>query len=144
MIHIRGIYGPNADAEGFRILVDRIWPRGITKETAQLDGWLPEIAPSEQLRRWYSDEPSRWPEFARRYEAELTDTGRAKALARLADQAEAGSVTLLCAAVYIEHSTAAVLANVINERLAHHEPPVWLQRFLSDARIEARITPAAS
>ena len=71
MIKIKRVYDSPAKDDGFRILVDRLWPRGMTKEKAEVDLWLKEIAPSNELRQWFAHDPKKWPEFARKYEAEL-------------------------------------------------------------------------
>jgi len=71
MIKIKRIYDPPAEDDGFRILVDRLWPRGLTKEKAKVDLWLKEIAPSDQLRKWYAHDPKKWAEFKKKYSKEL-------------------------------------------------------------------------
>jgi len=71
MIKIKRIYDPPAEDDGFRILVDRLWPRGLTKEKAKADLWLKEIAPSDQLRKWYGHDPKKWAEFKKKYSKEL-------------------------------------------------------------------------
>jgi len=71
MIKIKRIYDPPAEHDGFRILVDRLWPRGLTKEKAKVDLWLKEIAPSDQLRKWYTHDPKKWAEFKKKYSSEL-------------------------------------------------------------------------
>ena len=71
MIKIKRIYVPAAEDDGFRILVDRLWPRGLTKEKAKVDLWLKEIAPSDQLRKWYAHDPKKWAEFKKKYSNEL-------------------------------------------------------------------------
>ena len=71
MIKIKRIYNPAAEDDGFRILVDRLWPRGLTKEKAKIDLWLKEIAPSDQLRKWYAHDPKKWNEFRKKYFKEL-------------------------------------------------------------------------
>ncbi len=116
-IRVRRIYEPAAAADGYRVLVDRLWPRGLTKEATRLDAWMRELAPSDELRRWYGHEASRWPEFVRRYEAELRDEPRSALLTQLEEQARKGPVTLLGAARDIDHSDAAVVAKVLQERL---------------------------
>ncbi len=118
-VQVRRVYDPPTEGDGFRVLVDRLWPRGVTKERAALDAWLRELAPSDALRRWYGHDPARWPEFAQRYQTELDDPARAELLARLEDQARQGIVTLLCAAKDVDHSNAAVIAATLRARLAH-------------------------
>jgi uncharacterized protein YeaO (DUF488 family) len=103
-----------ATAGGFRVLVDRVWPRGMSKESARLDLWLKDVAPSTDLRRWYGHDPARFEEFRRRYEAELTEPPAAGALRRLADLASARHVVLVTATKDVSHSQAAVLATLLN------------------------------
>ena len=97
-------------ADGKRVLVDRVWPRGMRKEQAHLDEWLRDVAPSTELRRWYGHEPSRFPEFRRRYRAELRDAGHGQPVRQLRDLAEHDKLTLLTATKDVDHSQAAVLA----------------------------------
>lgn len=106
-IAIKHVYDPPSPADGKRVLVDRIWPRGLRKDAAALDAWVKEVAPSTALRKWYGHEPARWPEFRRRYRAELAENP--DALAELKALAASGTTTLLYAAHDGEHSNAAVL-----------------------------------
>lgn len=98
---------------GTRVLVDRIWPRGLTKDDAELDLWPKDVAPSTELRRWYAHDPAKFTEFRRRYEAELTKPAAAEALDRLRDLAAEGPLTLLTATKDVPHSNAAVLADLL-------------------------------
>ncbi|MEV5410874.1 DUF488 family protein [Thermopolyspora sp. NPDC052614] len=109
-ITCRRIYEETAPDDGRRVLVDRVWPRGLRKDAARFDEWLPDIAPSAELRRWYGHEPSRFAEFRRRYLAELADPGHREALDHLRDLAEHDGLTLLTATRDLDHSQAAVLA----------------------------------
>jgi uncharacterized protein YeaO (DUF488 family) len=109
-VRARRVYEPAEPSDGRRVLVDRLWPRGLSKEKAQLDEWLKAVAPSDELRRWYGHEPARFAEFTRCYEAELEDPERAEALRHLREEAQSGPVTLLTATRDLEHSEAAVLA----------------------------------
>jgi len=96
MIRIKRVYEPPAPGDGFRVLVDRLWPRGLTKEAATLDLWLKEIAPSHDLRKWFHADPGRWAEFQTRYLTELETPEPAAALARLRKLArEQKTLTLL-------------------------------------------------
>ena len=97
-VPVRRIYDSPRDDDGARVLVDRLWPRGVSKERAHLDDWCKQIAPSTELREWYGHDPDRYDEFARRYRAELEDSERATALAQLRERAAKGLVTLLTAA----------------------------------------------
>jgi uncharacterized protein YeaO (DUF488 family) len=106
---------PRAPDDGLRVLVDRLWPRGLSKERADLDEWCKQVAPSTELRRWYSHDPERFETFAQRYRAELEEPGRADALAHLRELAETHQVTLLTASKAVAISEAAVLATLIND-----------------------------
>jgi uncharacterized protein YeaO (DUF488 family) len=112
-VQVRRVYDAPAPGDGTRVLVDRIWPRGMTKEKASLDECCKPIAPSTELRKWYGHDPARFGEFTRRYGAELTDPERAAALARLRDLAQTGTLTLLTASKAVDISEAAVLAGLL-------------------------------
>lgn len=100
--------------DGLRILVDRLWPRGMTKAAAQLDDWLKEVAPSHALRRWSGHDPARWEEFQKRYSAELD--GKPDAWQAILDHARSGDVTLLYAARDAEHNNAVALKRYLEQR----------------------------
>ncbi|MFD7061448.1 DUF488 domain-containing protein [Streptomyces sp. NPDC059906] len=106
----RRIYENPTPGDGKRVLVDRLWPRGVSKEKADLDAWLRDVAPSADLRRWYHHDPQRYDEFRRRYFAELEDPGHQAALERLRDLVAGAKVTLLTATKDVDHSEAAALA----------------------------------
>ncbi|MBX6363222.1 MAG: DUF488 domain-containing protein [Gemmatimonadetes bacterium] len=106
-LRLKRVYEPASPDDGFRVFVERLWPRGLTKADVAADLWLRDVAPSKELREWYGHDRARWPEFRRRYRAELE--GHAEALARLRAELERGPVTLLFAARDPEHSSAAVL-----------------------------------
>ena len=108
VIQVKRIYDPPERKDGARVLVDRLWPRGVRKERAELTLWLKDIAPSDELRRWFGHDPARFAEFSRRYRAELT--ANSEAVDRLRDLMKAGPVTLLYAARDTEHNEARVLA----------------------------------
>jgi len=115
MVQIARVYGPAKEGDGWRVLVDRLWPRGIKKEKAHVDLWLKEIAPSDELRRWFGHEPQRWSEFQRRYRAELTRKNEQIAeLKRLEEKH--GTVTLLFGAKDEERNQAAVLLKVLKKK----------------------------
>ena len=109
-VRTRRVYDPPDPADGYRVLVDRLWPRGLAKSAAALDEWLRAIAPSDELRRWYGHEVDKFAEFRERYGVELGTVERADALAHLRELAAAGPLTLLTATRDVEHSQAAVLA----------------------------------
>ena len=110
------VYDPPGPDDGARVLVDRLWPRGLSKEAVRLDEWCKDVAPSTELRRWYGHDPVLFPEFARRYAEELEEPGRAEALGHLWDLALRGDLTLLRATKDPDISEAAVLADHIRER----------------------------
>jgi uncharacterized protein YeaO (DUF488 family) len=113
---VRVYEDPGRTASDYRVLVDRLWPRGLKKERADLDEWAKEVAPSDELRRWYGHEPSRFEEFARRYRAELSEGAAAQAVARLREQAGRGRLVLLTATRDVDRSGAKVLREVIAGR----------------------------
>lgn len=113
-VRVRRVYEPPTIDDGVRVLVDRLWPRGLTKQKAHLDEWCKVIGPSTALRRWYAHDPHRFAEFSRRYRDELEDPDRAEALDRLRSLADEGTVTLLTATKRVEISEAAVLAVVVS------------------------------
>ena len=112
-LRIKRIYDPAAPEDGQRVLVDRVWPRGVTKEKASLSLWLREIAPSTALRQWFGHQPDRWDEFLRRYHTELD--GNESAVATLRGLVEAGPVTLLYGAHDTLHNNAQALVNYMRE-----------------------------
>ncbi|WP_166968603.1 DUF488 domain-containing protein [Brevibacterium atlanticum] len=113
-IRVRRVYDDREASDGTRVLVDRVWPRGVSKEHAHLDEWLKDVAPSTELRRWYGHDPERYDEFARRYREELKDDTRTEALDRLKDIAEKGTLTLLTASKRDDISQAAVLKKTLD------------------------------
>lgn len=102
--------------DGYRILVDRLWPRGVRKEAARVDEWAKELAPSPELRRWFGHDPERFEEFRRRYREELA--GRAEELDEVRRRARAGTVTLVYGARDREHNGAVVLAELLRDEPA--------------------------
>lgn len=111
-IAVKRIYAPPADADGCRILVDRLWPRGLSKERASLDHWFKDLAPSNELRRWYGHDPDKWGEFRRRYRAELE--GRPSILEPLRRLLTTErKVTLLFSAKNETHNNAVALAEYL-------------------------------
>jgi len=119
-LHLKRIYEPPASSDGYRVLVERLWPRGVSKEAAKLDDWLKEIAPSPELRRWYGHVPVRWPEFQRRYRAELGD--KSKLVDSLIARLDAGDVTLLFAAKDEARNSAVLLKAFAEERMSSRSP----------------------
>ena len=113
-VRLKRAYEPADAADGYRVLVDRLWPRGVSKEKAQLDEWARELAPSSELRTWFGHDPARFDEFRRRYLEELA-AHEAK-LAELRERASEGTLTLVYAARDSEHNDAVVLADVLRRR----------------------------
>ena len=103
-VRARRVYDEPEPSDGRRVLVDRLWPRGLAREAAHVDEWLKAIAPSDQLRRWYGHDPAKFDEFRRRYGDELQEPERAGALMHLRQLAASGQVTLLTATRDLEHS----------------------------------------
>lgn len=116
MIQMKRIYEPATPDDGYRVLVERLWPRGVGKAAAQLDAWEREIAPSTDLRRWYGHEPQKWEEFQARYERELRAPAAEALLDHLANLAREGTVTLLYSSRAGEISNAAVLRRLLADR----------------------------
>ncbi len=112
-VQVRRVYEPPQPSDGTRVLVDRLWPRGLSKAKAALDEWCKDIAPSDELRKWYSHDPDRFPEFGRRYRLELHHGQQADALAHLRGLASDRQLTLLTATKQAEISEAAVLAALL-------------------------------
>ena len=112
-VQVRRVYDRRVRGEGTRVLVDRVWPRGMTKEKADLDEWCKQIAPSNELRKWYNHGPEKFEEFTRRYQQELTEPARAEALAHLRELARARTLTLLTASRAVDISEATVLAALL-------------------------------
>ncbi|MDT7799854.1 MAG: hypothetical protein QOI78_3287 [Actinomycetota bacterium] len=111
-VRVARLTDPAGPADGTRVLVERLWPRGASR-TVVLDGWYRQLAPSDELRTWYGHDPDRFAEFADRYRAELREPDRLAALARLRDLAAGGPLTLLTASTTLPLSQAAVLADVL-------------------------------
>jgi len=107
MIKIKRVYDPPESGDGKRILVDRLWPRGIRKEDVKWDEWLKDIAPSDELRKWYSHDPSKYVEFKKRYKKELVK--KKEVLQRIKDEAKEGTVTLLFSARATEYNNATAM-----------------------------------
>jgi uncharacterized protein YeaO (DUF488 family) len=112
MIKIKRVYEKRAPGDGERILVDRLWPRGLSKRAAAVDEWMKDLAPSHELRKWFGHDPARWREFRRRYVVELK--GQRKALAAIGRKARGRTVTLVFGARDTEHNDAVVLKDVID------------------------------
>lgn len=116
-LRIKRAYEPKEKSDGCRVLVDRLWPRGLTKAKAAIDHWFKEVAPSADLRRWFDHRADRWAEFQKRYRAELTGEPQRALLNALTAIAAAGPTTLLYSARDEQHNQAVVLAAVLRKRL---------------------------
>jgi len=114
-IEIRRIYEDQGQSTGARVLVDRVWPRGISKADAALDHWCKEIAPTTELRKWFDHDPKRWAAFKKKYRKELKEDGQHEQLEELAAMACSGGLVLLYGAQDTEHNQAVVLGEVIEE-----------------------------
>jgi uncharacterized protein YeaO (DUF488 family) len=114
-VRLKRAYEPAERGDGYRVLIDRLWPRGVSREQAKLDGWERELAPSSELRRWFRHEPRRFEEFRRRYIDELR--GQRQPLAELRRRARNGTLTLVYGAQDEEHNDAVVLAEIIRRGL---------------------------
>jgi len=139
-LRIERAYEPRADEEGRRVLVDRLWPRGIRKQALALDEWIREVAPSDDLRKWFGHDPSVWHDFQRRYRRELASGPAREAFDHLVELARRGPLTLVYGARDEEHNNAAVLAKMIGQRLSRARPegPVAPRRSPRAGRPSAR------
>lgn len=110
-VRTKRAYDPAEPDDGYRVLIDRLWPRGVRKDAARIDEWAREVSPSDELRRWYGHDPAKFEEFARRYRAELAD--QADTIKALRDRARHETVTIVFGARDAPHSNAAVLAPLL-------------------------------
>jgi len=117
-VRMKRVYEPAASSDGYRVLIDRLWPRGVSHKRAQLDAWERELSPSTELRRWFGHEPSRFQEFRRRYTEELRQ--QRPRIAELRLRAREGTITLVYSAHDAEHNDAVVLAEVLRRGLPTH------------------------
>jgi uncharacterized protein YeaO (DUF488 family) len=121
-IQLRRAYDPPGRRDGYRVLVDRVWPRGVSKDELQLDEWRKEIAPSDRLRKWFGHDPARWGEFQERYFTELAE--KQDAVRDLVKRARRGRVTLVYGARDPEHNQAVALEAYLRARGAGRRPRV--------------------
>jgi uncharacterized protein YeaO (DUF488 family) len=115
-VRLKRVYEPASAEDGRRLLVDRLWPRGVSKTRADLTAWVRDVAPSAELRKWFGHDPARWDEFQRRYRQELA--ANPAAVQELVDAAGQGPVTLVYAARDEQHNEAVILQQLLQERLA--------------------------
>ncbi|MFT3764814.1 MAG: DUF488 domain-containing protein [Minicystis sp.] len=116
-VRIKRAYEAPEPTDGYRVLVDRLWPRGVRKDALAIDGWLKEIGPSDELRRWFGHDPTRWKEFAARYRDELRRSPAASLVDELVDRAKRGPLTLVYGAKDELHNQAVVLRDLIERRM---------------------------
>jgi uncharacterized protein YeaO (DUF488 family) len=114
MVKIKRVYDEVSPDDGERILVDRLWPRGIRKDEAKIDEWIKDIAPGNELRKWFAHDPSKWREFKKRYAEELK--GQSNRIELLIKKAKRGNITLIFSARDTEHNNAVVLSELISKR----------------------------
>lgn len=113
VVRIKRVYDEPSPGDGVRILVDRVWPRGVSKEQARLDAWRKELAPSTELRKWFGHDPKKWDDFRTRYRTELRRPEQSEAIQELSRLARTKTVTLLYGASDTEHNQAVVLKEAI-------------------------------
>ena len=116
-VQTKRAYDPPSPQDGYRVLVDGLWPRGLSKEKLPVEDWVRAIAPSAPLRKWYGHKPEKWEEFRRRFRAELAKSPRKELLEGLIQRARREKVTLVFGARDAEHCNATVIAEMIRERL---------------------------
>jgi len=121
MIRIKRVYAPPAETDGVRFLMDRLWPRGISKAAARIDEWRKDLAPSNVLRKWFGHDPSKWEEFQSRYRNELESAGKMDELRILGERARRETITLVYAARDEVRNNAVVLKELV-EALSVHSP----------------------
>lgn len=114
VIKVKRAYEAPARSDGYRVLVDRVWPRGVTRDALRLDAWTKDVAPSAGLRKWFGHDPAKWDEFERRYFAELD--GQPEAVAGLLEACRRGTVTLVFGARDVEHNNAVALKQYLERR----------------------------
>ncbi|MCL4508990.1 MAG: DUF488 family protein [Chloroflexi bacterium] len=118
MVKTKRVYDLPVKDDGYRVLIERLWPRGLSKDRAQIDEWCKDVAPSTALRTWYAHDPTKWEEFSHRYRAELAQALAQRALTTLVQRARQEHVTLLFSARNPELTSARILAEEIEQRLA--------------------------
>lgn len=117
MIKLKRAYEPASLDDGYRVLVDRLWPRGIAKADLKFDSWEKDLGPSTELRKWFGHDPERWSEFRQRYLRELDDPEKQRLLESLAERGRQGTVTLIYSARDTEHNQAVVLKQALDQMI---------------------------
>lgn len=118
MIYIKRVYEPSAKSDGIRFLVERLWPRGVKKVDLKIDGWIRDVAPSTELRKWFNHDASRWEEFQQRYRAELDE--HTDAWQPILETAKKDDVTLLFSSRDTEHNNVVALKAYLDDHLRKH------------------------
>jgi uncharacterized protein YeaO (DUF488 family) len=118
VLKIKRAYEDKAVADGKRVLIDRLWPRGVSRDRLGIDEWIKDIAPSTELRQWFAHEPEKWLEFRKKYKEELSGSEKVQQLKDLARAAKNGNVSLIYAAKDTEHNNARVLEEVIDRLMS--------------------------
>ncbi len=118
MLKVKRVYDPVESSDGWRVLMDRLWPRGLNKEQAHIDGWYRELGPSDELRKWFSHDPSKWEEFRKRYKLELLATEKQRILRDIAAMAENGDLTIVYSSREPTYNNAVVLREVIADLMS--------------------------
>lgn len=121
MLQLKRVYDPDEPGDGTRLLIERLWPRGIRKADLDMDGWHKEAGPSTELRKWFSHDPEKWPEFERRYFAELDQ--RPDVWEPILNAAKSGKVTLLYSSHDTEHNNAVALKRFLDAKLNQKKAP---------------------
>ncbi len=115
MLRVKRVYDKPAKEDGRRVLVDRLWPRGMKKDAAKIDLWMREVAPSDALRKWFAHDPKKWPDFQKKYRAEMKNKEELLGELKRIEKAH-GTLTLLFGAKDAEHNQAVVLTEVLKEK----------------------------
>jgi uncharacterized protein YeaO (DUF488 family) len=121
MLKIKRAYEKEEPGDGKRLLIDRLWPRGISKAEAGIDEWLKDLGPSTELRKWFGHDPEKWPEFKKRYLKELSDPAKTSLLEVIAHSARRSTVTLVYSAKDTEHSDVKVLQEIVQKLMQTEE-----------------------
>jgi uncharacterized protein YeaO (DUF488 family) len=121
MLNVKRAYEIKEPGDGERILIDRLWPRGVSKAQAGIDRWLKDLAPSTELRKWFGHDPEKWEEFKKRYLKELSDPEKRKLLEDIAQSARSSTVTLIYSAKDTEHNDVKVLEEIIRKMMKREQ-----------------------
>ncbi len=122
MIKIRRVYEPSQKKDGYRVLIDRLWPRGIKKSELEIDAWLKDLAPSNELRKSFGHDPKKWGDFQKKYKAELRSPAARELISDLAKRGAKGTVTLVYSAKDPDHNNAVVLKDLLEREIRKLSP----------------------